>query len=561
MSSRRARELGGRARKTTSKKAFALAACTAGAALLSVAGLGPAAAHAQGAVIPSPDAFQAAASAAVPAVSGPVPGTIAPIAGGGVGTPTAAVLAANGYQEKEFFISGQASAYNFSGTPGSDGKWTVTVAPGTTQSYTTRLVVVTPVNPLRFSGNVVTEWDNVTGGIDDAPDLTSAHDELFRSGDAWVGVSAQYVGVENAKLSDPGRYGSLNHPGDSYAYDIFSQAGMAVRADYDQLLGGLRPRDIVASGESQSAFYMTTYVDAFAKLYNVYDGYLIHSRSSGSEGLQQSPSLTLVDVNGSNQVLPSNGNAGLSNVSTPGTVLIRTDLTAPVITVETESDVYSYPDGALGFGPATQADSAGFRLWEAAGDSHADNCLLQACMNNNGDLAGAEARFNDMLNPPDGSTTPIAGQSITCNSPVNTGEQGYSVGDALEQLTLWASTGGLLGIPAISPPLFAGQSAGEWFTGSPQRDANGNIVGGLRTPAVDVPVATLTGAPQSGNLFCILFGQTTPLTTAKLQSLYPTHADFVSAWDKDVASLAFQRELDPADAVLLEQAAAASTVP
>ena len=51
----------------------------------------------------------------------------------------------------------------------------------------------------------------------------------------WVGVSAQSVGVEGGggafdislKVVDPVRYGGLNHPGDDYSYDIFSQAAQS----------------------------------------------------------------------------------------------------------------------------------------------------------------------------------------------------------------------------------------------------------------------------------------------------------------------------------------------
>jgi hypothetical protein len=82
----------------------------------------------------------------------------------------------------------------------------------------------------------VVEWLNVSRGIDFAPDWINAHREIIRSGFAYVGVSAQKVGLEGGlslepdtlplKKSDPMRYGALSHPGDAFAYDIFSQAGM-----------------------------------------------------------------------------------------------------------------------------------------------------------------------------------------------------------------------------------------------------------------------------------------------------------------------------------------------
>jgi hypothetical protein len=50
-----------------------------------------------------------------------------------------------------------------------------------------------------------------------------------------------------------------------------------------------------------------------------------------------------------------------------------------------------------------------------------------------------------------------------------------------------------------------------------------------RTPAVDAPIAILSGVTSAGGgILCSLFGQTTPLSAAQLSSLYPTHGDYVS---------------------------------
>ena len=74
------------------------------------------------------------------------------------------------------------------------------------------------------------------------------------------------------------RYASLNHPGDSYSYDMFSQAGQAIRDHAGLVLGGLRPDRVIAAGESQSAGRLVTYIDAVHPLAGVYDGFLVHSR-------------------------------------------------------------------------------------------------------------------------------------------------------------------------------------------------------------------------------------------------------------------------------------------
>jgi hypothetical protein len=118
--------------------------------------------------------------------------------------------------------------------------------------------------------------------------------------------------------------------------------------------------------------------------------------------------------------------------------LTRSGLRPRVIVATGESQSAFY---LLDFGPATQADSRGFRLWEAAGDAHADECLGSLCATDEGNLAGAGARFNAMLNPP----TTLVG--ITCGKPVNTGEQGYSVAAGLEELIGQAAAEGALPDP------------------------------------------------------------------------------------------------------------------
>jgi len=199
-----------------------------------------------------------------------------------------------GYTTDEFFVSGTASSYTLSGAPTADGRWNV--VPAETAPYATRIVVVRPTDPQKFNGTVVVEWLNVSAGADGAPDWNAAHREIIRNGYAYVGVSAQRVGVEGGhslvamgtplKKADPVRYGSLSHPGDSFAYDIFSQVGSLLRAPHaNKVLGPLMPTCVIAVGESQSASFLTTYVNAVDPLAKLYDGFLIHSRFGTNEQL------------------------------------------------------------------------------------------------------------------------------------------------------------------------------------------------------------------------------------------------------------------------------------
>jgi hypothetical protein len=60
-----------------------------------------------------------------------------------------------------------------------------------------------------------------------------------------------------------------------------------------------------------------------------------------------------------------------------------------------------------------------------------------------------------------------------------------------------------------------------------------DALGGIRIPSVAAPVSTLSGIdnPPDGpgiGSFCLLFGISTPFSTAQLQTLYPTHRSCAS---------------------------------
>ena len=118
----------------------------------------------------------------IPNIEGPVTGGNGPFVGG-----VAAGLAEHDYTQTEYFIAGRADAYEI----GSDGVATV----ADTADYRTRILVYRPADAARFNGTVLVEWLNVSGGVDGSADWTFLHREAMRSGYAWVGVSAQSVGV------------------------------------------------------------------------------------------------------------------------------------------------------------------------------------------------------------------------------------------------------------------------------------------------------------------------------------------------------------------------------
>ena len=459
------------------------------------------------------DADPAGASALLP-ICPPVPvrldrgGKVAsplvegPITGGERNRPTvsgtAFALADVGYEVEEFFLTGTATGYANDGRLGSDGRWRV--SPATTAPYKTRIVVYRPIDPAHFSGTVVAEWLNVSGGLDAAPDWITLHTEITRSGAVWVGVSAQYIGIEagaspltplagGLKSIDPARYGTLSHPGDTFSYDIYSQAGAALRApNGPDPLGGMKIRKLIAAGESQSAFRLTTYVNAIDPVARVYDGFFIHSRGGGSAPLSQDPQ---------------------AQIRTPDVVRFRTDARVPVMNFQTETDVIgldSFPD--------RQEDSRNFRLWESAGTAHADTYTLNVGFS---DIGGNPSVAAVLV-----TASPLPG-IIDCASPINSGPQHWVGKAALRALERWI--GGGPG-PRRAPRLMVASNGG----GDPEfiLDSKGNAIGGIRTSYVDAPVAKLSGLGQTGSSFCGIFGTTVPFSEEEIRQRWRSNAEYVA---------------------------------
>jgi hypothetical protein len=465
--------------------------------------------------------------AAVASAQVPVPTVTGPIAGPGdpFVASTSFVFPRLGYEEHEFFLEGTATGYTSAAALESDGRWSV--KPGPTATYKTRILVRRPSDASRFNGTVVVEWLNVSGGLDAAPDWIFAHTHLMREGFVWVGVSAQKVGIDGSpnalvnlslKSVNMARYGSLLHPGDTYSYDMFSQVAAAIRSSTGvHPLADLVPARVIAVGESQSASRLVTYVNAIHPLTHSYDGYLIHSRGGGGARLAQDPE---------------------PEIATPTPTFIRDDVDVPVLTFETETDLF-----LLGFLPARQKDGKRFRLWEVAGTAHGDLYQLSAGWND----VGPAALDTTYLAP---VSEPVPG-IIVCAAAVNQGPQHYVLSAAIAQLDAWVRDKKK---PARRAPRLKVKDDAYVV------DEVGNVKGGIRTPAVDVPILTLSGLGGGGASFCRLFGTTLPLDAVRLHDLYRSHEKYVKAVKRAANRAVKKGFVLAADAPAIVDAAIASDV-
>jgi hypothetical protein len=409
-----------------------------------------------------------------------------------------------GYVEAEHFIGGNATAYARVGDWIPDGQWSA--RPATSQGFASRILVRRPADPDDFNGVVVVEWLNVTSGSDLDGLFRPTHTELLGRGYAWVGVSAQKVGVDELKVRDPNRYKNLQHPGDAYAYDIFTRAGRIVADPTSPVLGGLQPKVVLASGTSQSASALLTYINAVHPLVKVYDGFQLQSQLGGGMPLGEGPM--------------------------PPHPFVRTDIDVPVLDVQSESDLVVF---RTHLNP--QDDHHNFRLWELAGSSHI-------------------GEYGRSLTWPPNPTVP----GDPCTDRINSAP-GFAVAKAATAaLARWATIG-------VAPPSAPRIRLGDPSAPDPvARDQYGNAQGGIRYPHLEVPIARVdgvqntapAGAPPLQGFICALSGRTLPFSDAQLADLYPTAGDYVAQFVAAANQAVKAGFLLPEDAKVLKDAAAAS---
>ncbi len=438
----------------------------------------------------TPPPTTAAPNAGAATVTGPIAADA-----GTKGRPITAAtedLAAVGYEEQELFLAGTAVIHGQRGPWDVDGKWSTTEVGE--RDYRTRLLVRRPTDPARFSGTVYVSWLNVTGAFDNDPEWAQAGAEVVRQGAAWIGISAQALGIDGplgARRWDPPRYGSLSMPGDGASYDIFTQAAEAIRSPgaVDPLAGLDAERRLIATGQAQSAQRLVTYINAFQPSTHAFDGFLLLSRFRGAApiGSAALPPAQAVDPDGSSgrPYLPDPLAALLAG---PPLAKVRSDTDVPVFTVLTETESRQARR-------STSPDGEHSRTWEVAGSSHLDTAATAAIR------ARLKRDFPDV---------PL--DQLECKQP-NDLPTRYALRAALRGLADWVDEGDP---PPVAPPLERDDESGAVL-----RDPDGNAKGGVRLPQLAVPTARYSGESTAEG-YCELTGSAVAFTEAQLARRYPT---------------------------------------
>ena len=380
-------------------------------------------------------------------------------------------LAPFGYEQQELFVSG--TARNAAGTPA---------------SYTTRMIVTRPSRAADFNGVVLLDWVNVTAQFENAVDTMLAREMLMREGFAFVHVSAQSAGLccvplLTPKLWDPVRYAAINHPGDDWGFDMFTQ--IATTFEEPPPAGGIDPmgvigvgavRTVLAAGQSQSAIrlhdYLRTWLPSHPASIGVVDGVLVHGDVGSGKGFG-SP--------------------------------------VPIPVLQLLSDFEAVDDGV---DPSTLDPN--HRLWEVAGTSHADLFIGYQSIAGHGPRSMVDAppvskaAFQDIMNTAGNYGERIDPLLAGCVAAGAAMPMHYATSAAIHELAAWVGGGPA---PANGPRF-------EFADGALATDEYGNTKGGIRLPPIDVPVARYESTA------CLLGGITIPFLDPELHARYPTHADY-----------------------------------
>ncbi len=465
---------------------------------------------------------------ALPHVSGPIATTNQSHAfGAAEHTLKPQFLEELGYIEEEYFVSGLANVYDWPQRGSLEVRTAAT-------PYTTRVLVRRPIDVAKFSGSVVVEMLNPSNLFDLNIAWALSHAQIMRNGDAWVGITAKPIAVKTLKQFDSQRYDALswanplepNDPlncevgGDStqttengLVWDIHSQVATWLRSDEPsnpfRYGSNTSAADMLyAWGYSQTGSFLYTYINAIHPEIlrltgqSLFDGYLV-AVSSGPAPINQCAS----------RIARDDPRRPIENAG------------VPVIHIMSQSD---YLFGLSSRQPDSDTPNNQFRRYEIAGSGHASPDELYW-----------GAKPEDLIKA--GRDVP----PLACNEgPRSRFPNKLAFNVALVWLDQWARSG-------IAPPR---ADLIQVVDGQPVLDMHGNVIGGLRSPYVDVPTSTWNGN-STGESFCRIAGHEIPFSSEKLKALYPTHSDYVDAVRTSVNELVAAGFLLAADgAEVIEEA-------
>jgi hypothetical protein len=306
-------------------------------------------------------------------------------------------------------------------------------------------------------------------------------------------------------------------------WDILSEVGALLRdPPAASPLQRFHTRRLFMTGDSQSGAFVLTYANAihpFARSTAggpLYDGYLAIVASGPSTPIRQCA----------------------APIPQGDPRLILQPRGVPIITLVSETETAS-----LHRHPDSDHFPDLFRGYEVAGGSHVH------ATDGQDEPSAADAAKTQ------GAKFDTDSRCAEQNAPPNDVPIAMIADGALANLDRWSRDG-------IAPPRGEAIRLREQPGEAPQvqRDSFGNALDGVRTPALEVPVARYH-ARMSGPGICELWGYREPFNATLLKSLYPTHQEYVAKVRESATDLVNAHWLTRQDGERIITAAAAAPLP
>ncbi|MDB5622234.1 MAG: hypothetical protein JWR39_797 [Devosia sp.] len=504
-------------------------------------------------------AAPAMAETPLPSVEGPIPVTDA----SPIFTTGGTDLEAHGYEIEEYLVSGAANVYDW----GADGAAQEPQVVTADAPYTTRMIVRRPADPADFSGTVWVELNNPSRGWDVEVQWPAIQDKVMRDGDIWVSMTAKPNVIASLQRIDPARYGKLAMTNplppeqqkcgllpqeqgydenlsklyeNGLVWDMISQVGALVRdTSANAPLAGYNVQHVFGTGESQTGFFLNTYANNFANAATLADGSPVY------EGF--------LSASGAGRTVPISQCLAAMPADDPRGQLPAEHV--PFIRADAQGDIF-----LLGSYDWRREDSddpkAGYRIYEIAGAPHGP-----AFITNYQPDPEAIKRAGDL-------PTQVAYEYGGSETTANHLPRQYIEPAMYANLEKWVIEGTL---PPKSTPIATVEGESRSLSGvvypvAFETDEHGNVLGGVRSPYLDVPTATYfeSATPVEGLPYAWSFGHQVDFGTAKLHQLYGVvgaYQNYVSQVRSSVDQLLAEGWLLPEDAERIVTEAELRSVP
>ncbi|MGI9309485.1 MAG: alpha/beta hydrolase domain-containing protein [Gammaproteobacteria bacterium] len=431
------------------------------------------------------------------------------------------------YVEEEYEMSGTGNIYDYVDNEAQSPELAISESD---IPYVTRMLVRRPADPGAFNGTVYVEILNSTAHWDDDPIWRMSYPSFVNAGSAYVGITSDPLtvnflrnrwGLPEFADRNRDRYQNLDMERLGQVWDILSQGAALLKDDEnpENPMMGFGVERIIQTGYSQSAGFQKTYANSMHSRdleqygFALYDGYFLGAGGFSAKKINPPPLGEGDDFLGF------------------GDMRRLVDVQAPVIRFQTETEMLAFFLANTGRQLETgEPGGPKIRTYEMAGGVHVDLQL---------ETTGLLIRERDMGFSPEPTDCPL---------PVIPISVSYIQSALLRATEVWIRDG-FKAPPSVLIELGLDEKMNDVVI----VDENGNAVGGIRSPQIEVPLGQYIAHPYAVGPECYLNGAFVEFDNEKFRQLYPTDTHYFLEVSRTISRAVADGFVLPEDAEELRQ--------